>query len=130
MATQTANNATMLARKYRQLKLRIDELKGELDQVTTELREHVEATGETDFGEIMAYQRTSPPKLNATGDLSKKQIEVAMLMELDNTPFINKKLDLKALLEKQDDTQVARALRKCKAEVVPGEKSWYFKSKV
>jgi len=52
-------------------------------------------------------------------------------MELDDTPFINKKLDLKSILEKQEeDTKVARALRKCKAEVQPGEKSWYFKSKV
>lgn len=130
MATQAANNATMLAKKYKQLKLRIDELKGELDTVTEELRDHVEATGETEFGEIFAYQRTSPPKLTPLGDFSKKQIEVALLMELDDTPFINKKLDLKSMLEKQEEQIVARALRKCKAEVEPGAPIWYFKSKV
>lgn len=109
-----------------ELRKQIDELENELDQETQALTDYVLATGETDFGQLVAIQRLNPPKLvGASG--KTMEAHVAQLI-LQFPGYVLQKLNLTGMLAAWETDHNLKNALKARFLEIKRESSWSFKA--
>lgn len=125
----TEKEAIKMAERLMKTKVEIKDLKNEESEMTEKLREYVKETSNTDLGSVMAYSKSTAPKIvGLEGKKLKQAIE--NLLESVDPVYIketSKSLDLKEIASSIDTDKTLKSLLKKAGLKIHTEEVTHFK---
>lgn len=122
--------AAALAESYISARHQIAELEKEVERIEANLRDYVQDTGSKDVGPLMAFTRSTPPKLVLDPTVKGKVDTALQALMADSAaePYIRHSVSAADLAKDIDQRNVQALLRRYKLSVVSEERI-YFKAK-
>jgi hypothetical protein len=125
--TVSSAQARRLAEKWLDTVRTLKDLEMTKQNIEAELRDYVRETGEQTIGNVMAYERAKPPKLETTDG---KKLDTVLPFLLAKLPgqYTKVSADVAQILKNYElDREVRRILTTMKVQPAEQEKEIYFK---
>ena len=125
--TPTLKAATEAAEQYLELNLQMKEMKARQEELLAIARSYVKATGKTDLGHAMAYEKASAAKIVCKNKAVNLEQRLDQLLQAVPDEYVHHKLDVKALAQaSESDKAIQKLFTKLELEVEQGS-DFYLK---